>query len=155
MDGWIYLSCEESSKVQKIIAGFHESLRNKSADFVTSARQESTLQQCIALRESAFWLEVFAENGIPCAPSVEDYYRGFFDDPQAISNGMVKTFGSIEEDEFLVSGGLIYFSDIDQNSGIPTPDLGQHTIDILRKSGVDVSDISDLLESGAIIDNGA
>ena len=102
-----------------------------------------------------FWLEVFAENGIPCAPSVEDYYWGFFDDPQAIFNGMVKRFGSIEGDEFLVSGGLIDFSDIDQDSGIPTPDLGQHTIDILKESGVDETDISDLLESGAIIDNGS
>ena len=155
LDGWIYLSCEESSKVEKVIFGLSGSLRNKASDFVTSASQEVALQQCIALRESTFWLEVFAENGIPCAPSVEDYYWGFFDDPQAIFNGMVKRFGSIEGDEFLVSGGLIDFSDIDQDSGIPTPDLGQHTIDILKESGVDETDISDLLESGAIIDNGS
>ena len=47
LDGWIYLSCEESNKVEEVILRLFGSLRNESSDFATSASQEVVLQECI------------------------------------------------------------------------------------------------------------
>ena len=95
-------------------------------------------------------LGALASLDIPCAPVVESYAAGFFDDPQAMANRMSTELEHPTLGPLKLSGNLVSFDDSTTLPKRPTPLLGQHTREILAELGYTPREVEDLHERGVV-----
>ena len=109
------------------------------------------IQDVIKLKQSAYWVELFGSNNIPCSISIENYEISFFQDEQAFQNNMI--YKSLLDDgsEYAFSHNLIQFPELPIPVIKPTPMLGEHSIEILRDFGIEESLIDAIVKSGSLI----
>jgi len=106
------------------------------------------IQEEIGKRESAYWLTLFEENGIPSGPilSVEEALA----QPQTAAREMVtivnhRTLGKIKQ-----TGIPVKLSDTPGAIENPPPCLGEHTDAILESLGYSAADIQAMRAQGVI-----
>jgi crotonobetainyl-CoA:carnitine CoA-transferase CaiB-like acyl-CoA transferase len=106
------------------------------------------IQEEIGKRESAYWLTLFEENGIPSGPilSVEEALT----QPQTVAREMVtivnhRTLGKIKQ-----TGIPVKLSDTPGAIENPPPCLGEHTDAILESLGYSAADIQAMRAQGVI-----
>ncbi|HEY7293398.1 MAG TPA: CoA transferase [Dehalococcoidia bacterium] len=121
------------------------------ADDTGRARHRSelltTVEAQIATRTTAEWCERLRAEGQRYAP-VRDYAE-LAADPQVWVNGYL---AEVEHPQFgrqRIVGTPVHFSDTPSRPGIATPELGQHTEEVLIESGFTWEEIAALREHGA------
>ena len=93
---------------------------------------------------SKHWVDMMQEVGVPCGPI---YNMGdVFEDPQVKHLGMAWPMNGGSAGDFPVVKTPIIMSRTQQTDEVrlPTPDLSQHTDDVLREMGYDDDKIADL-----------
>ena len=132
-DGWIYLAADgqddESAQAAEFWDGAEEALS-----------QMSTAQA----------LDELSARGLRCAPVVEDYARGFFQDPQAQANGMIAELTHPALGALKLSGSLMSFDGVGTLPKRHTPLLGEHTAGVLAELGYSSEGAAALYAEGAV-----
>ncbi len=99
-------------------------------------------------RTSAEWIKALEEAGVPCGPiyNIDEVFA----DPQVQHVGMTHPVSHDELGVMDLIGQPINMSRYDPRTGMPTPDSGQHTDEILAEYGYDADHISKLRAEGVI-----
>jgi crotonobetainyl-CoA:carnitine CoA-transferase CaiB-like acyl-CoA transferase len=105
------------------------------------------LQEALRRRPLAEWLQVLAENDVPCAPLAT--VKEALDDPQVLSRGMVVEIK--DQDNVVRQLGSPYkLSATPPRFELSPPRLGEHTDALLAEAGYDAGQIAELRETGAV-----
>jgi len=131
-DGWIYLAADAPAQ-DAAAAAFLDGAEDALAGMSTAAA-----------------LDALSARGLPCAPVVEYYARGFFHDPQASANGMIAELTHPALGALKLSGSLMSFDGVGTLPKRHTPLLGEHTAEVLAELGYDRERIAALYEDGAV-----
>ena len=100
-------------------------------------------------RTSAEWIEVLNEAGVPCGPI--NTIDATFADPQVEALGIARPVAHPGLGDIHVVGQAINLARTPQPPGHrPTPELGEHSDEILRGLGMDGYAIRELRENGVI-----
>lgn len=126
-------------------------------DYATSARRSrnrAALNEAIAQRTrrrtSAEWIAALNEAGVPCGP-IHDI-PGAFADPQVRHLAIDRPAAHRERGEVRVVGQPIHLARTPQpeRMRLPTPQLGEHTDEVLAALGYDQNAIDDLRGRGVV-----
>lgn len=98
---------------------------------------------------SAHWIEALNKSGVPCGPI--NTIDKTFAEPQVQHLGIARPVNHPKLGDIKVVGQPINLSDFPQPAALkPTPDLGQHTDEVLSGLGYDPAKIA-ALKSGGVI----
>ncbi len=126
-------------------------------DYASSAqrsRNRAALNEAIARRtrqrSSAEWIAVLNEAGVPCGPIYD--IPGAFADAQVRHLAIDRPVAQRGRGEIRVVGQPIHMERTPQpeRMRLPTPQLGEHTDDVLSQLGYDDSAIADLRGRGVV-----
>jgi crotonobetainyl-CoA:carnitine CoA-transferase CaiB-like acyl-CoA transferase len=97
---------------------------------------------------SAHWVETLNQAGVPCGP----IYRmnEVFADPQVQHLGAVSAVKHPRLGELNILSQVVKMSRTPASVATPTPEIGQHTDEILGELGFSAQDVSSLRSKGAI-----
>jgi crotonobetainyl-CoA:carnitine CoA-transferase CaiB-like acyl-CoA transferase len=100
-------------------------------------------------RPSAYWIELMNEVGVPCGPLYT--IDQVFADPQVEHLEMARPLTHPRLGPLKVVGQGINMERTPEPAQLrPTPDLGQHTDEVLRELGFNQADIAELRSNGAV-----
>jgi crotonobetainyl-CoA:carnitine CoA-transferase CaiB-like acyl-CoA transferase len=118
-------------------------LRSENRDAVNAAIEEVT-----KTKTSSEWIDILAGIGVPCGPiySIDQ----MFDDPQVKHLGMTHPVDHPKLGPLDLVGQAFNLSRYKPKTGIPTPDRGQHTDEVLKEFGIDEGEIDELKERGVL-----
>lgn len=118
-------------------------LRSSNRNAVNSAIEAFTLT-----KTSAEWIESLAGAGVPCGPiySIDQVFA----DPQVQHLGMEHPVDHPELGKINLVGQAIKLSGHESRKGIPTPERGQHTNEVLADLGLSSDEIQSLSDGGVI-----
>ena len=131
-DGWIYLAADADRQ------------DDEAAEFLDGA------EDALAQMSTADALDALSARGLPRAPVVEDYARGFFQDPQAQANGMIAELTHPALGALKLSGSLMSFDGVGTLPKRHTPLLGEHTAEVLAELGYSSERVAALYGEGAV-----
>ncbi len=111
--------------------------RSKNRDAVNAEIEKHTVN-----KTSAEWIESMNEAGIPCGPiySIDEVFA----DPQVKHIGMEYPVEHPDLGKFNILGQALNMSRHKPQTGMPTPNRGQHTDDVLAEFGFDAKEIAGL-----------
>ena len=117
--------------------------RSAERDAINAAISEITVT-----KQSAHWIELFEEAGIPCGPiySIDQ----MFEDPQVQHLGMATPMHHPTLGTEHVVASAINISDYPRTVRTATPDAGAHTDEVLAGIGYSPADLADLRQKGII-----
>ena len=132
-DGWIYLAADGQDDEAA-----------QAAEFWDGA------EEALAQMSTAQALDELSALGISRAPVVENYARGFFQDPQAQANGMIAELTHPALGALKLSGSLVSFDGVGTLPKRYTPLLGEHTAEVLAELGYSGEGAAALYADGAV-----
>ena len=106
------------------------------------------LNAALAARPSAEWIETFNKIGVPCGPI--NTMDKVFADPQVQHLGVAAEVSHPRLGRFKVLSQAARLSRTPAAVKTPTPDVGQHTDEILGELGYSAGEISELRKSGVV-----
>ncbi len=117
--------------------------RSTNRDFVNAEIEKRTLA-----RSSADWVEMLSGIGVPCGPiySIDQVFA----DPQVEHVNMKHPVDHPELGPMNLVGQSINLSSHTPRTGVPTPDSGQHTDEVLAEFGFDADEIAGLKDRGIV-----
>jgi len=118
--------------------------RSENRDALNALLNEITAQ-----KSSQDWIDLLNEAGVPCGPiySIDQV----FDDPQVKHLQMARPTTHPELGELTLLGQALNLTATPEPERLrPTPDLGQHTDEILAELGYEGSAVAAFRDSGAI-----
>jgi len=112
------------------------------------AALNALMNEALAKRPSAEWIETFNKVGVPCGP----IYRmnEVFADPQVQHLGASVEVSHPKVGKFKILNQPVKLSRTPAEIKTATPELGAHTDEILKEAGFDEKQIKDLRAKGAI-----
>jgi len=155
-DGWIVVGGANQSNWLRLLEaiGIPEladdpRFSDNAARLANRGRLEAELARYFQARDSAHWLRVLSERGVPCGP-VYDMLEALAD-PQAAAREMVvevphSTLGTVK-----TLGLPVKFSKTPGRVRTGAPIYGEHTREILREYGFSDDEIGVLHRQGAIV----
>ena len=117
--------------------------RSDNRNAVNTEIEKYTVQ-----KTSAEWIEEMTEAGVPCGPiySIDE----MFADPQVEHVNMKHPVHHADLGEMKLLGQAINLSRYQPRTGMPTPNSGEHTEEVLEGIGFDAAAIEDLRQRGII-----
>ncbi len=117
--------------------------RSENRDAVNAAIEAHTVN-----KTSAEWIDMFEAIGIPCGPiySIDQ----MFADEQVKHVNMAHPINHPTLGDFNVVGQAVELSRFKPRTGMPTPDRGQHTDEVLGDLGYDAGAVADLRARGIV-----
>ena len=94
------------------------------------------------------WCERFATLEGPCAPM--QTATELHDDPQAVENGYLRPVECGDQGHFSLVASPVQFDERPVDLA-PSPELGQHTEEVLLELGLAWEDLVQLKQAGAIL----
>jgi len=108
----------------------------------------AALDRAFAARSLAAWRERFATLQGPWAPM--QTATELHDDPQAIANGYLRPVEGGDKGHFALVASPVQFDECPVDLS-PSPELGQHTEEVLLELGLAWEDLARLKKAGAIL----
>ncbi|MBT6093784.1 MAG: CoA transferase [Rhodospirillaceae bacterium] len=99
-------------------------------------------------KTSGEWIEIMTEAGVPCGPIYD--IGEMFADPQVEHIGIKHPVEHPELGAMNLVGQAINMNRYQPRTGMPTPDTGQHTDEVLSAIGFDAAAINDLKSRGIV-----
>ena len=91
------------------------------------------------------WLDIFVEVGVPAGPV--NFVEELVDHPQITENDLVKNIDHPLLGNIKMVGPLLKMSETPLSVNLAAPDLGEHTIEILKSLGFDSKFISEITDT--------
>jgi crotonobetainyl-CoA:carnitine CoA-transferase CaiB-like acyl-CoA transferase len=120
------------------------SARTRNIDFVYK-----TVEEIIATKTTAEWLEIFEEGEIPCMPlnTPDDLLR----DPHLQQVGFFRNVNHPTEGEIKDIRFPVTFSATPVNTRCYAPRLGEHSREILKEAGYSQDEINAMIQQGITV----
>ena len=152
---WFFLACGNQSFWAKLCKVLDKPEWLDDSRFASWFGRRDHSEELTPLMEEAFaskprreWLQILAENDIPCAPTQP--LRAFMADPAVAQREMVVEYEHPEVGALKMMGLPLRFSETPARDPGPPPVLGQHTGEILRAAGYADTEIAELARRGVI-----
>lgn len=154
-DGLINIQAATQHLFKRLCAGLGVPEMAERAEYRELKGRQQHRAQCNAdieaittTRPMQHWITLFAEVGVPCGPiySVDQTFA----DPQVQTLNMDPTVEHPELGTVRLVGQAVKMTRTPQRMRTPTPDLGQHTEEILSDIGYSAADIQALRDNGDI-----
>ncbi|XP_066543394.1 succinyl-CoA:glutarate CoA-transferase isoform X2 [Amia ocellicauda] len=98
------------------------------------------------------WLGIFEGTGVPYGPI--NSIQQVFADPQVIHNDLIMEMHHPSAGKIAVPGPAVRFSDFKTDDPKPPPQIGEHTVEILKNNlGYTDDHIHELLKAGTVTQN--
>lgn len=148
-DGFIALA-QGSLAVLAEVTGVARLAEIEAAGQAFDARDEvkELLDEALATRPTAEWLEALGERDFWCAP-VNDY-AALPEDPQVVHAGLLTTMAHPKAGEVRMPNIPISLSASPGGLDRPPPLCGEHTDEVLAEVGYDVERIAELRAAGVV-----
>ena len=112
------------------------------------------IQKVMRVYGTSHWCTILDCKRISHAPSVRFYDKVFFEDSQAVDNGMIVKCELDSGEKYSYSGNLIQFDEVNESEFVPTPLLGEQSLEILTEVGFQIGEINSLINENVIFVNG-
>ncbi|HXH81409.1 MAG TPA: CaiB/BaiF CoA-transferase family protein [Candidatus Tectomicrobia bacterium] len=106
------------------------------------------LEKALVKRTSAEWVEILNRAGVPCGPILN--IEEVFEDPQVQHLRMATTVTHPRLGELTVQNLPVTLSRTPGAVRTPTPDMGQHTDEVLAELGYSSEEIAELRRDGVV-----
>lgn len=100
---------------------------------VNSEQLVVLFDQIFAMRPRDEWLKIFAKYDLPVAPV--NRLSELVEDPQIMENDYIMDFEHPRLGKIKIPGYPVHFSKTDAKTKIAAPELGEHTVSVLREIG--------------------
>jgi crotonobetainyl-CoA:carnitine CoA-transferase CaiB-like acyl-CoA transferase len=124
------------------------------SDYVARSRHYNEIYGMVAdmlrTRTTAEWLALFERCDIPCAPMND--LDALIDDPHLAAVGFFQTLAHPTEGNIRYTGIPSRWNGAALQITRHAPRLGEHSVAILKETGIAADDIATLLHSGATLD---
>jgi crotonobetainyl-CoA:carnitine CoA-transferase CaiB-like acyl-CoA transferase len=157
-DGWVNIGGANQSNYERLIGVLEIPGLASDERFKTNAGRLKHREALVEIltarlieRTTDDWLAEFDAIGLPSGPVLGV--------PEAVAHKQAIARGMIVETEHPVAGRMrglglpIHFSDGREQSPVPAPLLGEHTVEILHEYGFSDARIQALKEAGAVLAN--
>jgi crotonobetainyl-CoA:carnitine CoA-transferase CaiB-like acyl-CoA transferase len=112
------------------------------------AALNAELNEALSKKPSGEWIDMFNKIGVPCGPIYA--MDQVFADPQVRHLGVAAEVNHPRLGRFKILNQAARLSRTPASVSTPTPDIGQHTEEILTELGYQKSEIQDLRSQGVI-----
>lgn len=106
------------------------------------------LEGIFGTRPSGEWLTLLQEAGVPCGPTLSR--SELFDDPQIVANTLAAEVRYPGVGSLQVLGSPVVMSATPVRVGTATPQLGEHTRQVLEEAGFSQQELAELARAGII-----
>ena len=109
---------------------------------------QASIGEVTRQKTMAHWISAFEKQGVPCGPiyTVDQVFA----DPQIKHLGMAQPVKHAKLGEIRLVGSPLNFVGAERKIRRPTPERGEHTLEILRGMGLKDGEIEALRKAGAI-----
>ena len=146
-----YIQKEKLIEKNKYISSLKDKYKICSEFFRSHSAGHSDMgdeiQKAMRVYGTSHWCTILDRKRIFHAPSVPFYDEFFFEDSQAVDNGMIVKCELDSGDKYSYSGNLIQFDQVKETKFTPTPLLGEHSFEILKEVGFQPEKINFLFYS--------
>jgi len=159
-DGWIFVSAENHLIAKKMLSLLELSYELNPTDITLHTKLGVRIQNVIKTEVTVYWIDLMQRNNIPCSESrtgsdglthqTKSIESLFFNDRQFLENDFVSTHTFLDGSTYSFANGLIKFTDRDAPIPKPTPQLGEHTLEILEEFAVNQDTIAKMMLDGTI-----
>ncbi|OYU70307.1 MAG: hypothetical protein CFE28_10090 [Alphaproteobacteria bacterium PA2] len=151
-DGWIALACETERDVTALARALGQDCGPPQEALAATRDGDLAvrLEACFRGQSRNEIAEHLFDQGVPCAPAIEADEA--FGDPWLWENDMFEVWTHDRLGEVQSVRAYADFSAAAGGFRYPTPDLGEHSVEVLAELGYDPDRIAALLATGAIFE---
>ena len=99
-------------------------------------------------KSSSEWFQILEKRGIPAGPV--RFVEELFDDPQIKANGLVSQSEHRDAGTVTMIGPTAKFRGTPAEPALPSPALGEHTLEIIQELGFSTEDYESWKKSGIV-----
>lgn len=155
-DGWVIVACGNDGQFRKLVQVGDEPGLATDPRFLTNADRVHHRDTLIELlkpmmlrKTKAQWIALMEEAGVPCGP-INDIAE-VFADPQVQARGMRVELPHPRAGKVSVTASALKLSGTPVEYRTSPPDLGQHTLEVLRDfAGMSEAEVQALQERGIV-----
>jgi crotonobetainyl-CoA:carnitine CoA-transferase CaiB-like acyl-CoA transferase len=154
-DGYINVAAPGQKMWQRLCRAAKAEALLRKADYKDEAARSQNrdaltadLETYLASRTSAEWVACFNEAGVPSGPI--NAINEVFDDPQVQHLGVAQSVTRKDKSKMRLLGQAVSLSRTPSRLAARPPELGEHTIAVLKEFGFSKRDIAALHKAGAV-----
>jgi crotonobetainyl-CoA:carnitine CoA-transferase CaiB-like acyl-CoA transferase len=149
-DGWIGLVCETDADGHALAAALSVDLGPAPLLAPRDGEVAERLEAALGPRPQAEVLAALRAAGVAAAPVLRGAEA--LDDAFLRENRMLERWAHPRLGDMITVRGFADFSRTPSGFRLPTPDLGEHTAQVLRAYGIGEARIAELMASGAVFE---
>ncbi|MFC5698993.1 CaiB/BaiF CoA transferase family protein [Pseudomonas sp. GCM10022186] len=155
-DGWLMVAAYNGNRWERLCRVLGHPEWADDPRFISSAQRvahRSEMQEALTAvfrtQSTAHWLEWLRAADILCARVAD--YDDLLNHPQLAENGMLATIEHPRHGALRVPGFPVNSAEAARQPYKPAPDKGEHSRELLAEMGFSELEVTDMLQSGAVI----
>ncbi|MBL8771947.1 MAG: CoA transferase [Phenylobacterium sp.] len=147
-DGWIGIACDTDAEAHALGQALDVDLGPAPLLAPRDGEVAERLEAALAGRERGPLLQSLLAAGVPAAPVLRSAEA--LQDPWLLENGFLDAWEHARLGPMITVRGYADFARTPVLGRRPTPDIGEHTVEVLRDWGIEPARIQALLQAGAV-----